>query len=90
MKLFSVKNSTLMKERLAGALPAVDPMQRSDSGRDTSSPVADGPQAAACTQASTELLYELQSAASMVMDREECEALMKEIQALHQPRPVAA
>jgi hypothetical protein len=39
---------------------------------------------------STDLLAELQSAASLIMDREECEALMREIEAMQRPVRVAA
>ncbi|GAC1422189.1 MAG: hypothetical protein NVSMB62_17700 [Acidobacteriaceae bacterium] len=41
--------------------------------------------------ASADFLFELQSAASMIMSREECEALQKELEQLHQlHHPVAA
>lgn len=38
----------------------------------------------------SEFLRELQSAASMIMSREECEALAREFEHLHRPRIVAA
>ena len=38
----------------------------------------------------SEFLFELQSAASMIMSREECESLAKEVAALRQAHPVAA
>jgi hypothetical protein len=37
-----------------------------------------------------EFLLELQSAASMIMSREECEELAREFQHMHRPRIVAA
>jgi hypothetical protein len=39
---------------------------------------------------SYDLLSELQSAASLIMDRSECEALMRELEALQRPIRVAA
>ena len=39
---------------------------------------------------STELLQELASAASMIMDREECEALLREIEQARRTRILAA
>ena len=39
---------------------------------------------------STDLLAELQSAASMVMDKEECEALIRELEAMQRPTRIAA
>lgn len=40
---------------------------------------------------SPEFLYELQSAASMIMSRQECEALQRELEQLHHAHhPVAA
>lgn len=39
---------------------------------------------------STELLQELTSAASMIMDREECEALIREIDVASRTRVLAA
>ena len=38
----------------------------------------------------SEFLSELQSAASMIMSREECEALARELEMLRRPRAVAA
>lgn len=39
---------------------------------------------------STDLLAELQSAASLIMDKDECEALMRELEAMQRPARVAA
>jgi hypothetical protein len=39
---------------------------------------------------STDLLAELQSAACLIMDREECEALMRELELMQRPARVAA
>jgi hypothetical protein len=39
---------------------------------------------------STDLLAELQSAASLIMDKEECEALVRELDAMRQPARIAA
>jgi hypothetical protein len=39
---------------------------------------------------STDLLAELQSAASLIMDKEECEALVRELEAMRRPTRVAA
>lgn len=39
---------------------------------------------------STDLLAELQSAASLIMDKEECEALMRELEAMQPPARIAA
>ena len=44
----------------------------------------------AATIESYDLLSELQSAASLIMDRSECEALMRELEALQRPIRVAA
>lgn len=38
----------------------------------------------------SEFLCELQSAASMVMSREECEEILRELEMLRSPQPVAA
>ena len=39
---------------------------------------------------STDLLAELQSAACLIMDKEECEALMRELELAQQPARIAA
>jgi hypothetical protein len=39
---------------------------------------------------STDLLAELQSAASLIMDKEECEALMRELEAMQPTARIAA
>ena len=39
---------------------------------------------------STDLLAELQSAASLIMDKEECEALMRELEAMQHSARIAA
>lgn len=39
---------------------------------------------------SYDLLCELQSAASLIMDKAECEALIRELDAMQRPHPVAA
>jgi hypothetical protein len=39
---------------------------------------------------STDLLAELQSAASLIMDKEECETLMRELEAMQPPARIAA
>jgi len=44
---------------------------------------------AAPTQ-STDLLAELQSAACLIMDKDECEALVRELEAMQRPTRVAA
>jgi hypothetical protein len=39
---------------------------------------------------STDLLAELQSAACLIMDKDECEALVRELEAMQRPTRVAA
>jgi hypothetical protein len=63
-------------------------LELSDLGKSTT--VQDPPKASAAVKLSADLLTELYSAASMIMDREECEAMVKEIEQARRPPRVPA
>lgn len=72
---------------------SLEPMRSVDSDAALTLPdtATSGRDKSATRVISPDFLYELQSAASMIMTREECEALQKEIEQLHLPHhPVAA
>jgi hypothetical protein len=88
MKLVPVEIPRFRQDRAAKVRDAEMTVQLSDLGKSTT--VSDPTQAPMPPGPSPELLNELYSAASVIMDREECEALLREVEQLRRSDPAAA
>jgi hypothetical protein len=88
MKPVPVEKPSFRQDRAAKVRDAKMAIQLSDLGKTTM--VSDPTQAATQPGPDPELLNELYSAASMIMDRKECEALLREVEELQRSHQAAA